>query len=157
MEHGLHVDMSQLDKLSRKVNNDLASLKEEIIKRLCAVGEKAVKIARENGNYEDRTGNLRSSIGYMVLIDGESVFEGGQKAVSGTNADGVAYNGTSGVTESQNMLNKIKSELPAKGAVLVVCAGMQYAWYVEHLYGKDVTASAELEATNQARKLLKID
>lgn len=130
------------------MNNNIAKLKETIIQRLCAVGEHAVKIARERGNYQDRTGNLRSSIGYMVVMDGVSVFEGGQQ---------VTANGTSGVTESQKMLSKLKSEIPQQGAVLIVCAGMNYAWYVENIYHLDVLSSAEMEAERLARKLLKID
>ena len=152
MKSGLYVNKDSLSKLQSLVQYNIDKLKETVVKRLCAVGESAVKIARERGNYEDRTGNLRSSIGYMVWLDGESVFEGGQVAITGKNG-----NGTDGISESQKVLEKLKSELPSTGAVLVVTAGMNYAWYVENLYHRDVLASAEIEAERLARKLLKLD
>lgn len=40
---------------------------------LCYVGEAAVAEAREGGSYTDRTGNLRSSVGYVVSMDGRAV------------------------------------------------------------------------------------
>lgn len=36
-------------------------------------GEEFVKIARLEGNYIDHTGNLRSSIGYVIVKDGRIV------------------------------------------------------------------------------------
>ena len=38
------------------------------IKAFIYVGEACLKEARLNGNYTDRTGNLRNSIGYAVLF-----------------------------------------------------------------------------------------
>ena len=40
------------------------------IKAFIYVGEACLKEARLNGNYTDRTGNLRNSIGYAVLFNG---------------------------------------------------------------------------------------
>ena len=39
------------------------------IKAFIYVGEACLKEARLNGNYTDRTGNLRNSIGYAVLFN----------------------------------------------------------------------------------------
>ena len=39
---------------------------ERIFKLLSAAGEKFVEVARKSGNYTDRTGNLRSSVGYII-------------------------------------------------------------------------------------------
>ena len=48
----------------------LAEVEGQIIESLCRVGEEAVKLAKlippERG-FNDQTGNLRSSIGYVVV------------------------------------------------------------------------------------------
>ena len=43
------------------------------IKAFVYVGEACLSEARLNGNYIDRTGNLRNSIGYAVLFNGEVI------------------------------------------------------------------------------------
>ena len=54
----------------------LAEVDRQLIESLTRVGEEAVKLAKmippERG-FKDRTGNLRSSIGYVVLVDGKPV------------------------------------------------------------------------------------
>ena len=42
-----------------------------IIYNLGVIGEKVVNEARERGSYTDRTGNLRSSTGYVIVVDGK--------------------------------------------------------------------------------------
>lgn len=44
-----------------------------IVNLFCFVGESCIVEARNGGDYIDRTGNLRSSIGYAVLRDGKVV------------------------------------------------------------------------------------
>ena len=41
-----------------------------------SLGERVVKYAREHGSYADRTGNLRNSIGYIVIQSGKVVKDG---------------------------------------------------------------------------------
>ena len=57
-------------------NRFLAAIDEEIIDRLCRIGEEVVTLAKlippERG-FTDRTGNLRSSIGYVVCKDGQPI------------------------------------------------------------------------------------
>ena len=43
------------------------------MKKMMYLGEKFVNKARLEGNYKDRTGNLRSSIGYIILLNGKIV------------------------------------------------------------------------------------
>ena len=42
---------------------------------LQSVGERVVKYAREHGSYTDQTGNLRHSIGYVIIQYGKVVSE----------------------------------------------------------------------------------
>ena len=59
---------------------------EELIDDLDRIGLECVNLAREKGDYTNRTGNLRSSIASAVIVDGKivrsNVFqgEGGAKA-----------------------------------------------------------------------------
>lgn len=112
-------------------------IKEQYIKaatqKFIEVGERSIIEARDNGSYTDRTGNLRNSVGYIVLLDG--------------------------VEQSQSNINKlnrkqfdtIKAKYP-KGLVLIVVAGMNYAAYVE-AKGYNVLSSAELMAGNILKQL----
>jgi hypothetical protein len=97
------------------------SLHRALVNNLIYVGEAAVKEARERGRYKDRTGNLRSSIGYCVVDDG--------KVISGSSFD-VVKTGAQGSQEGRKFLTRLVSE-HSSGLVLIVVAGMDYAAYVE--------------------------
>lgn len=145
-----------------------------IVKNMCYIGEAAVKKAREMGDYNDITGNLRSSIGYVVLVDGE-VRNGGLcepvNIAAGTrkvktkrkDKNGNLYesfvnvkvggDGSAGVAAGEALLSKLKTEYPY-GVVLILCAGMEYAAFVENVRHKHVLIDAELEAQRLIEKLL---
>ena len=57
---------------------------ERIYKLLQRAGEEFVKIARKKGNYQDHTGNLRSSIGYVIVKDGDILTENYEQSTEGT-------------------------------------------------------------------------
>lgn len=115
----------------------LAEVERQIIESLCRIGEEAVTLAKlippERG-FTDRTGNLRSSIGYVVCKDGQPInlaFE----AVKG---------GHEGVHTGQRLAMEIAKQ-HNEGYTLIVVAGMNYAVHVESK-GRDVLTSAEKEA-----------
>lgn len=110
---------------------------------LCNAGEQCIIEARENGDYTDRTGNLRSSIGYAVLIDGK-VYR--QEQAEKT------LNGDKGLSEGLSFLRTRIAKASKKGVVLIVTAGMNYADYVETK--RNVLSSAELKAPQIAKQLL---
>lgn len=115
-----------------------------LITMLCYVGEQCIKEARENGSYRDQTGNLRSSIGYAVLRDGNVI----QKNYAGKTGEGYA-----GEAEGKSFLKQKIGLAPKKGLVLIVTAGMNYAEYVEAM-GYNVLSSAELKAEYLVRTML---
>lgn len=139
-------DMRKLKKGLQIKMNDIVL---HLVKELTYIGEECIKIARENGSYKDRTGNLRSSIGYVVLVDGKPVVYGQPKQYSGEEGDGSA-----GAPAADALLKKLQAKF-TWGVVLIVCAGMNYAAYVEAIHHKDVLTSAELKAEQLAKKLLK--
>jgi hypothetical protein len=50
-------------------------IEQAIFFRLQKTGEEFVTNARNNGSYKDRTGNLRSSVGYVIMKDGKQLFD----------------------------------------------------------------------------------
>lgn len=138
-------DMRKLKKVLEAKMKDIADL---IIKQLSFIGEECVRIARESGDYNDITGNLRSSIGYVILYDGKPVVYGASKQYSGKKG-----NGEAGLSAAEALLTNLQSKFPW-GIVLIVCAGMKYAAYVEAVHHKDVLTSAELKCESLCRDLL---
>lgn len=116
---------------------------EVLLDVLCNVGEQCIIEARENGDYTDRTGNLRSSIGYAVLLDGKVIQQGQANKVR---------NGDKGLSEGLSYLKARIAKASKKGVVLIVTAGMNYAEYVETK--RIVLSSAELKAPQIAKQLL---
>ncbi|TFU95265.1 hypothetical protein E4T81_01685 [Barnesiella sp. WM24] len=123
----------------------LAEVERQIIESLCRVGEEAVKLAKlippERG-FNDQTGNLRSSIGYVVVKDGKPV----------NVSFGAVKGGHAGVNEGQRLALQVGSNY-TDGYALVVVAGMNYAVHVESK-GRDVLTSAEKFAEKEIAKEL---
>ncbi len=69
-------DISGLDALERQ-------LEDVYLDRLADAGEKAVQEAIAEGNYQNITGNLRSSIGYVIAYNGQILREGGLQDTEG--------------------------------------------------------------------------
>lgn len=113
--------------------------KNAIVSVLTDVGMQCVAEARNNGNYMDQTGNLRSSIGFCIVADGKvvnSVFADQMGDGKPTNPEGIA--------QSRKTLAGVASN-KTSGIFLIVVAGMNYAIHVEGR-GKNVLTSAELLA-----------
>jgi len=106
----------------------------KFIETLQYAGEMAVKIARENGKYNDITGNLRSSIGYAIIKNGKAIEENYEEGPRGTDRK-------SGLKESKRLVQSVAKDLGG-GFALVVVAGMDYALHVENMENKDVLSSA---------------
>lgn len=103
---------------------------------LASLGERVVKYARKHGSYPDRTGNLRNSIGYVVIQNGRVVKDGFGSSEPQTKARAVA-------------LDTARS-LDGNKTYLVWVAGMEYAKDVE-AKGFDVISGSGnwVEATAQ--------
>lgn len=128
-----------LSEVDRILYKSFEILKNEITKNLVKLGEECIAKIRDRSKEEswmDRTGNLRSSIGYAVYDYGikqiESAFQ-------------IVRNGNEGSSEGKKMISQLGSEY-SNAYALVVVAGMNYASYVEALENKDVLASTELWA-----------
>lgn len=115
------------------------------------IGEECVKIAREQGTYNDITGNLRNSIGYVLVKNGDIICKNFEERVASKVID--AANGK-GILEGQALAEELAKRF-TKGYALIVVAGMHYAHYVESL-NKDVLDSAERYALQRVPKLMQM-
>ena len=125
--------------IKKRLLADKTKIEESIFIRLAEVGEQFIADARSVNTYTDRSGNLRSSIGFTVLKDGEQVIQ----AFPGDKAEGVA--------KGKKVAAEAASGFP-RGIVLIVVAGMDYAAAVESrgddvITGSSYAAIAELKAT----------
>lgn len=117
-----------------------------MIRTLSYLGERCVAHARDRSSdlsWIDHTGNLRSSIGYIVAYDGTIVLNGG-----------FSGNGDSGGYVGKQFTDELARTIRRRYALIVV-AGMHYASYVEAVPSKDVLSSAELLAEREAPRLIK--
>ena len=113
---------------------------------LQAGGEKFIEIARKSGSYKDQTGNLRSSIGYIIAKDGEVVKENFVESDKGTDK-------TTGKYKGRRLAEKV-SLSHANGYVLVGVAGMEYAAALE-AKGYEVASGANAQCEKYLRDALK--
>lgn len=132
------------DFIKKNIEDFLKRLDQAILMRLQRVGEAFIINCRNNANFGDRTGNLRSSIGYVVLKNGKAHVRGGFIPVKGAKE---------GATIGQQALARIAEQYP-QGWVLIGIAGMSYGIFVEARGFSVITpfafeAKAELEAAIQ--------
>nr|DAZ26239.1 MAG TPA: hypothetical protein [Caudoviricetes sp.] len=115
-----------------------------IINNFSYIGEQVLNAARSTNSYKDQTGNLRSSLGYVVVVDGR---------VADISSSAVVKNGHEGSKTGADYARELARKFP-KGIVLIVCAGMNYAAYVS-AKGYDVIDSAELLAERLVPQMLR--
>ncbi|HEX2920912.1 MAG TPA: hypothetical protein VHO50_07100 [Bacteroidales bacterium] len=132
---------SSIDNYTRRIISDA---KQTLINTLIYTGEECVKYARLRGNYQDQTGNLRSSIGYAVIDYGQLIKISGFEQV---------LKGAEGSKEGKELLDHLLSKYK-NGIVLIVVAGMNYAAAVE-AKDYDVITGSEFKAHELIPKMLK--
>ena len=139
-------DLKSVQKSLELLMEPVQILNEELVKSFSALGEGAVKKIRmktKEESWTDRTGNLRSSIGYEVFNHGEKtanyVFE-------------QVKEGTEGGKKGEELIDDLAKNYN-NGVSLVMVAGMEYAEYVERK-GYDVLAKTSLEAETLAPKAI---
>ena len=121
--------------IERSVIEQVERQKTALAYNLCAIGEQVLTVARNTDSYKDQTGNLRSSIGYAVIVDGE---------VIQASSFNVVKEGNDGAKNGKEYLEEL-IQVFSTGIALVVVAGMEYAAYVS-AKGRDVLDSSELLA-----------
>ena len=138
------IENNSMSEFQRVLKLKLDRAEKAIENTMKYLGEMCVNEARENGTYIDQTGNLRSSIGYVVVNNGKIISKNIKAADKGTDKSTGVRNAEQFVTELAGKYNN--------GIILIVVAGMNYALEVEAR--KNVLASAELMAERAAPRLL---
>lgn len=122
------------------VDGRLSELEQSVVDIFVKVGESAYNTAVSHGSYQDRTGTLRSSIGYGVVKYGRLVKSGGFRQFR---------SGSSGSAIGKDKLDELVRECRSDEIALVFVAGAEYAVYVEAM-GYDVITFSELECYHKA-------
>jgi hypothetical protein len=131
-------------RFNREVQNQADKLNEKILNSFIMAGEQFVIDARSQGQdhalgqYMDRTGNLRNSIGYYVYHNGELVKE---KSIG---------NAVENKQIIQDFINH-------KGFQLIGIAGMNYASFVESKGYNVISYQADVCMINLAGYLEKLE
>lgn len=133
--------VSQIDDF---IQSKIERLERAIIDNMAYVGETCVNVARDTNSYKDQTGNLRSSIGYILIKNGRVIQMSDFEQVK---------EGEKGVTEGSKFAKSLTKKFP-QGIVLVVVAGMNYAHHVA-ANGYDVLDSAQLMAERLVPGIMK--
>ncbi len=123
------------------LNQSAARVHQVNIARLKRVGLQFVIDARTKADFTDQTGNLRSSIGFIIVFQGEIVesdFEGQTQE---------------GQTKAEQFAFEVAMQ-HSRGYALIVVAGMEYAAAVE-AKGKDVLTGSSAQAKASLNKYFK--
>ena len=81
------------DEMERWFEHFQSKAEDKMLVFLQAGGEKFIEVARRSGSYKDQTGNLRSSIGYIIAKNGKVVAENFTESEKGTDKTTGKYKG----------------------------------------------------------------
>ena len=118
------------------------------IRALSYLGEMCVIEAKDRpqeASWFDQSGNLRSSIGYVIVHNGKIIKYSEFNQVK---------QGTDGIKEGKELATELAKQYK-NGYALIVVAGMNYAELVEAMENKNVLASAELFARKELPNMMK--
>lgn len=146
--------------IARMLGEKAIRIEQAILNALIRVGEQFVNDARSVDTYKDQTGNLRSSIGYVVLKNGRQIegnFQTSRRNTRGNIVTGKSkrYGGQKG-DEGTSAARSYISEVAARfnsGYVIIVVAGMSYAAAVE-ARGFDVLTNSSGPAVTRLKTLI---
>ena len=143
------------------VDDFILEIYREVFAFLAQLGQSAYETAVQEGKYNDITGNLRSSLGYVISMDGKIVKEGGFKRIDGRGenfekvffttrsqktvqfwAKGKSGDGSEGSRQGLSYARDLASK-HTQGVTLIVVAGMDYASYVNDIHKLNVIDTAE--------------
>lgn len=126
------IDWNDID---NTINTFLSNVDEVFFKWLSRLGEECVTLLKSLQTYQDRTANLRNSIGYVILKNGEVINSYFPVDYSSAKEE----SNKNGAEEGEAYADQIAQSLNS-GWVLLVVAGMHYASYVEEIHHLDVIA-----------------
>jgi alpha-L-fucosidase len=173
---GLSYDKKQFAAVADLMAEKIKNLENLVEFQFSFIGLKTATNAKEVSTFQNQTGNLRSSIGFVLAKNGEIIEVGGFTRVSGNgenmaivnfttkegkevsfHAKGKSGDGQSGVKVGREYAEEL-ARSSGKGYVLIIVAGMNYAGYVEAKGYNVLTESGkylESEANKMIERILK--
>lgn len=133
---------TKLDEIHNMLMKEAERVKKLTIRTLSYLGEQCVTRVRDRDgdkSWYDQSGNLRSSVGYVIAHNGSIVQYSDFNQVK---------QGSEGSKAGKDLTEELVKRY-SNDYVLVVVAGMNYAEYVEAMDNKDVLASTELWAKDR--------
>lgn len=123
--------MFGMDEVNDVFNEFQQNVEKKQLEALQYAGEEFADRAKDLRTYKDRTNNLRSSIGYVILKDGQAITEVFKED-----------KGKEGVETGKKIIREVALQHPF-GFVLIGVAGMNYAAAVESYEYDVITGPAE--------------
>ena len=131
------MSLQHIDRVLTLLGNANADIENAVAEAYAEAGENTVSKIRsgELSNWSDNTGNLRSSIGYVVCRKGQII----------KSSDfGTVLNGAEGSEKGRKLSRRLAAEYARYDFALIIVAGEEYAVYVEAIDNNVVLAGGYL-------------
>jgi hypothetical protein bfra3_11836 len=139
--------ITSMSEINAAIKAEVERVNTLTIRALSYLGELCIIEAKDRPqelSWFDQSGNLRSSIGYVIVHNGKIIKYSTFNQVK---------QGTDGIKEGKELATEIAKQY-VSGYALIVVAGMNYAELVEAMDNKNVLASAELFARKELPKMM---
>ena len=139
--------ITSMSEINAAIKAEVERVNTLTIRALSYLGELCIIEAKDRPqelSWFDQSGNLRSSIGYVIVHNGKIIKYSTFNQVK---------QGTDGIKEGKELVTEIAKQY-VSGYALIVVAGMNYAELVEAMDNKNVLASAELFARKELPKMM---
>ena len=127
--------MKDKEQVNKEIQRMRGNFEKALVYTLEALVERLINHAKMSAEYQDQTGNLKSSIGGVLLRDRKPIVYNGFDVV---------LQGTEGMQNGEAFIDSLIPTMPG-GYVLLIVAGMDYASYVQGVHGLNVLASTFLK------------
>lgn len=122
--------------IDQMFNDQFAQIDDFILQRFIELCDERIQIQRNKispEGYDDRTGQLRSSVGYLIYKNGKVVHENFKLSPYGTDKE-------PGIKEGRQLaFGQLRA---SEGWGIIMVAGMEYASWLESNHGRTVLSSA---------------
>ena len=137
--------MKHKEQINKEILRKKQDFEKALVYALEVLVERLINHAKMSAEYQDRTGNLKSSIGGVLLRDRKPIVYKGFDVV---------LEGTEGECTGETFIDSLIPTMPG-GYVLLVVAGMDYASYVQNVHGLNVLQSTLLKLNMDLPALLR--
>lgn len=124
---------SGFNNIRKKIEAMKKNMNQKILRKLEYIAEDVLNDARQKGNYMDRTGNLRSSIGCRIYFNGQPVKSYAVQLVGNPTESEKRLSLEELQSNFDDAMKQYEDEHIAgiEGYTIALVAGMNYAYYVE--------------------------